>query len=98
MIQDFCSVVTVLLLLLFVFLCVCIKSSARAAVSISSAITCTACTDVICVFHCAESDPASVSPAVGTEYVTYGQIIIKDKKKKSGTADLHFLHHSQFNL
>lgn len=48
------------------------------------------------MFHCAECDPAAVSPAVRTDYVTYGQIIIKDQQRKPGTAALHRLHHSLF--
>lgn len=41
------------------------------------------------MFDCADSDPAAVYSAVRTGDVTYGQITIKDKKKKSkmrGTA------------
>lgn len=36
----------------------------------------------VCIY-CAESDPAAVYSTVRRDDVTYGQIIIKDKKKQS---------------
>lgn len=41
------------------------------------------CTDVLCVFYCAEGDPAAVYSAVRTEDIIYGEIIISDKKNIS---------------
>lgn len=44
-----------------------------------------------CVFCCAESDPAVIYSAVRTEDISYGRIIIKDKKTRPqmrGTAAL----------
>lgn len=47
------------------------------------------------VFYCADSDPAEVYTTVRTEDISYGPIIIKDRKKTSkteGTAALLCLY------
>lgn len=50
---------------------------------------------VLRVFYCADSDPAEVYATVRTEDISYGPIIIKDRKKTSkteGTAALLCLY------
>lgn len=54
---------------------------------------------LVCVFHCTESDPDAVYSAVKTGDVSYGEIIIKDKKKQTrmrGTAALLCFHHGSW--
>lgn len=74
----------------------CLKISAVAAVSISGAVL--SCSNLLCIifvfclFDCVATDPAVVYSAVKEEAITYRQVNIKGKKKKSNTIGTSVLY------